>query len=275
MEEQQQGISPPLAAALVKAQSEVKSALKTSENKFHGYKYASAEEVLIVGRDALNANGLAMIPDREDFEPRDIDADKVGGAVAVVRCTYLVIHTSGATHRFSTDVPIVPERGRASGWSRPADKATFGARTEAIGYALRDLLLIPREDAPNVSGRGDGGPRERPAPPAQQQPQQPAAAPANVDERLLAVNGAQGMKDLQGALVRGRQGLGPADVARIEGAYAKRIEQVLATIAPEQVDTIDSYVSRANLKGDASAAVAAALEAARKRAPVAQAGSAS
>ena len=259
----------PLAAALVKAQSEVKSALKTSENKFHGYKYASAEEVLIGGRDALNGNGLAMIPDREDFEPRDIDAEKVGGAVAVVRCTYLVIHTSGASHRFSTDVPIVPERGRSTGWSRPADKATFGARTEAIGYALRDLLLIPREDAPDVSGRGDGAPRERaPAKPAA--PQQ--AAPANFDERIAAVNGASGLKELQAALVRGRQGVDPAGVARIEGAYATRIEQVLAKASPEQLDTIDSFITRANLKGDAAVSVAAALEAARKRAPAAPAG---
>jgi hypothetical protein len=267
--EVRQTMAPELAAALVKAQAEVRSALKTSENKFHGYKYASAEEVVLVGRDALNANGCALLPDREDFEPRDLDADKVGGATAILRCSYLVVHASGASYRFSTDVPICPERGRASGWSRPADKATFGARTEALGYAYRDLLSIPREDAPDVSGRGDGAPRPRPAqaPAQQQQPAPIQGAPDGIDERLLAIQGAQGMKALQGALVRGRQGLAPADVARVEQAYAARVVEQLGKVGPEQVEVVDSYVTRANLKGDAAIAVTAAIEAARKRAP--------
>lgn len=150
-------MDPKLAAALVNAQQNVKAALKTSENSFHKYKYASAEEVLIVGREALNDNGLAMLPVNEDFQVISPIDDKCGGAVALVRCRYLIVHESGASYEFSTDVPVVPERGKTSGWSRPADKATFGARTEALGYALRDLLLIPRQDAADVSGRADKG----------------------------------------------------------------------------------------------------------------------
>ncbi len=257
-----QTITPELAAALVKAQAEVKSALKTSVNDFHKYKYASAEQVLLVGRDALNENGLAMIPEREDFEPRDLD-DKHGGAVAVVRCSYIVVHITGACFRFSTDVPVCPERGRQSGWSRPADKATFGARTEALGYALRDLLLIPREDAPDVSGRQDGGAR-REAPKAQAAP----TVSVTPDVAVAAVGGAQSLKDLQQALVMGRRGLGPEDVARVELAYAKALEAKLATMSPEQVELVASYVARANLKGTAATLATAALEAARQRAPV-------
>jgi len=150
-------MDPTLACAIIAAQASVRAALKTSTNKFHNYAYAGAEEVVNAGREALNANDLGMIPLSEDFDPIKPIDDLCGGAVAILRCKYRVFHKNGAFHDFSTDVPVVPERSKSSGWSRPADKATFGARTEANAYAYRDLLAIPREDAPNVSGRADKG----------------------------------------------------------------------------------------------------------------------
>lgn len=151
-------MDPKLAMALLGAHRCVKSALKTSENKFHGYRYASAEEVIIVGREALNENDCFLLPVAEDFVTITPIDDKCGGAIALGKMKFVVTHApSGAQHEFTTDVPVVAERGKNSGWSRPADKAMFGARTEALGYAYRDLLSIPREDAPNVSGRADGG----------------------------------------------------------------------------------------------------------------------
>lgn len=181
-----------LPAALVKAQAEVKVALKGSTNTFHHYKYASAEEVLTVGRDALNDNGLSFSPTEETIIalPAGVNADDMGGAPCILRIVFLLEHTSGESRTMETHVPVCPERSKQGGWSRPLDKALFGARTESLGYALRDLLLIPRVDAPNVSGRGDNGDRQAPPqnrdqrpPQRQQQPpvrqEQPKQAPAN------------------------------------------------------------------------------------------------
>lgn len=151
-----------LAAALVKAQRIVKAAEKSSTNTFHNYKYASAEEVIEVGGDALSTSGLAMMPVSEEVTMLDKALlEGAGGAAAMLRATFRLVHESGANVTFITDVPVVPERGKNSGWSRPLDKALFGARTEALSYALRDLLLIPREDAPDVSGRADRDRRRR------------------------------------------------------------------------------------------------------------------
>jgi hypothetical protein len=167
------GIDPKLAQCIHKAQAEVRAALKTSTNTFHNYRYASADEVVTVARDALEAAGLAwlVIEERIELLPAG-SADWAGGAVALLHATYaMVCADNGAAHRFPTTFPIVPTPGKSSGWSRELDKSTAAARTEANGYALRDALLIPREDAPDVAGRrsatdrreeGNGGNRRAP-----------------------------------------------------------------------------------------------------------------
>ena len=175
-------MDPVLAKALIEAQRIVKAAFKTKLHEHFKFMYVPADEVVIVGRSALNDVQCGLFPLSEDFETITPIDDKCGGAVAVVRCKWIVIHESGATYEFSTDVPVVPERGRSSGWSRAADKACFGSRTEALGYAYRDLLSIPREDAPDVSGsggKGKAGPgteqEQRQRQDAQQNPKQSAA----------------------------------------------------------------------------------------------------
>lgn len=156
-----------LAAALCRAQVAVLAAEKTSTNTFHGYNYASAETIIVVGRDALNGAGLTLSLTAAAFEPFPAGAN-VGGAVGLLRSTFLLEHELGATRELTSDTPVCPEQGKTSGWSRPLDKALFGARTEALGYVLRDLLLIPRSDAPNVNGRtdaaGEAPPPGAPAP---------------------------------------------------------------------------------------------------------------
>lgn len=176
----------PLAAALCQAQIAVLAAEKTSTNEFHGYKYASAETIIVVGRDALNAAGLTLSPTASSFEAFPTGAN-FGGAVGLLRSTFLLEHQSGAKRELTSDTPVCPEQGKTSGWSRPLDKALFGARTEALGYALRDLLLIPRSDAPSVSGRGDAaGPGDATANPPARRRTAGAAAAASAPSAALA-----------------------------------------------------------------------------------------
>lgn len=266
-------MDPKLAAALCAAQKEVKSALKTSENKFHGYRYASAEEVLIVGREALNSNDCFLAPVSEDFVPITPIDDKCGGAIALGKMKFVVTHISGAQHEFTTDVPVVAERGKNSGWSRPADKAMFGARTEALGYAYRDLLSIPREDAPNVSGRADGG---KAGPGTEQEQRQRADAQKNPKK-----SAAQHIAEIS-ALDPGNDG----DFGMIMKSFARAKQDVASGAEREAIDllvaakfavrlgacsTLDrlekgaAMASRLEVTGKAFANITEAIEAARVR----------
>jgi hypothetical protein len=260
-------MDPVLSAALVNAQKTVRAALKTSENAFHRYKYASAEEVLIVGREALNDNDLCMVPLKEDFRTIDPIDDKCGGAVAKVECTYLVIHASGAFFQFSTDVPVVPERGKSSGWSRPADKATFGARTEAIGYALRDLLLIPRQDAPDVSGRRDTG-RAGPGTDEQQGARKDAQQnPKKSAEQYLAdMKALEESGKLDKCLQYARRDIASELLAPIEGEFSrKRCLRIASYTEIADVEKTSAYVDRPELRGEGGEQANAELAAARVR----------
>ena len=176
------GAKPLLPAALVKAQREVQVALKASKNDFHKYRYASAEEVLTVARDALNDNGLSLSPLSENIVPMPAGVTD-GAAPCLLHARYILEHEDGESRIIETHVPIVPEKGR------PLDKALFGARTESLGYVLRDLLLIPRVDAPDVSGRADRGER----PQRQEQPRSAVTAPTldkAIDEAVAMTRGA-------------------------------------------------------------------------------------
>lgn len=142
--------APELADALVRAQRAVRTAAKDSKNTFHGYRYASAEAVIEVAKVALDTAGLALAPDGHT-----VTCDDSGQYT--LHATHTLVHASGHCFSFDTALAIVPDKGR------PLDKATLAARTEDLGYALRDLLLIPRGDAEDVSGRAD----DKPPPPAE------------------------------------------------------------------------------------------------------------
>ncbi len=174
---------PELAKALVAAQKAAKAVAKDAENTFHRYKYASAEAMLDEARGALASAGLAVMPlsvgrdpDQPDHVWQEGTDDKGKPTTWIVtprriRCTYLLMHESGQTQMFWFTTPVIPEKGR------PEDKAEFGSRTENLGYAMRDLLLLPRgtEGADGPSGRDDrdnDGPRGPVKAPPREQVQQ-------------------------------------------------------------------------------------------------------
>jgi hypothetical protein len=155
---------PELARALVAAQKAAKAVAKDAENTFHRYKYASAEAIVDEARGALSDNGLAVMPlsvKRDPDQPDHVwetgEDEKTGKPTSWIvtprriLSTYRLLHESGQWQDFEMSTPVIPEKGR------PEDKAEFGSRTENLGYAMRDLLLIPRgtEGANVPSGRDD------------------------------------------------------------------------------------------------------------------------
>ncbi len=126
---------PTLGSALLIAQQNVKGVAKGSKNTFHGYAYASSEDMIGDAREALLDAGLVFFVMGNDLIVTD-------GGICVVKVSLRLIHAESDTSLDITRTfPVVPDKGR------PMDKATCGTLTTALSYTLRDLLLIPRVDA--------------------------------------------------------------------------------------------------------------------------------
>ena len=139
--------TPPrsdLYAALAAAREKGRPAEKGSKNEHHRYKYASAEAILETANEALHGTGLSLSPVSQ------VISDRPSGSVLV--CSSLLAHSSGESLALVKEWPIVPGAGR------PLDKAVASADTTALGYLLRDLLLMPRVDE---SDDMDHGSRDR------------------------------------------------------------------------------------------------------------------
>lgn len=135
-----------LYAALVSAQAEIQPVGKASTNEHHRYKYASGDDIVAEARRALNAHGLAIFSLASSLTEHPYSWEDDKGVVHEdvqlrMNLTFRLVHTSGESHDFEPfSVPVLPEKGR------PLDKAEAGARTYALSYFLRELLLIPRVD---------------------------------------------------------------------------------------------------------------------------------
>lgn len=112
-----------LAAALAKAQAQVKPALKDSTNPFFKSKYADFSSVLDACKDALADNGLAVIqaPITDDH----------GAGVET-----MILHSSGEWISERLTLPVSKEDAQGVG----------SAITYARRYALEGFLRIERED---------------------------------------------------------------------------------------------------------------------------------
>lgn len=119
-----------LAAALCAAQQAAEAVSKDATNTFHRYEYASAEAILTEARAALNIAGLSVSATKTLLERQ--------GDTWMMHAFYRVLHVSGESAELESSYPVIPDKGR------PLDKAMSAARTTALAYALRDLLLLPR-----------------------------------------------------------------------------------------------------------------------------------
>jgi hypothetical protein len=174
-----------LVRALIAAQRRARAVEKKARNAHHGYNYASADAIIDEASEALSMEGLAVLPVSVGRDPQQVDhvwqieKDAEGEDASFIvtprriLAVYKLVHESGEERDFSSSTPVIPERGR------PEDKAEFGARTENLAYALRDLLLIPREDqgAQTPSARDDREARPRAPAAAAKQPAPAGPAP--------------------------------------------------------------------------------------------------
>lgn len=142
-----------LAAGLVRAQREAHAVAKGGRNKFHGYNYASAEDVIRAARDALSEGDLAILAQSHEIVTMIPGTAEVEPTLSV-RIRYALIHAAGEAREITSETPIIPEKGR------PWDKALAAAKTYDLSYMLRSLLLLPRgedEASADVDSRDDRG----------------------------------------------------------------------------------------------------------------------
>lgn len=169
-----------LAAAVVEAMKRVRYVKETGKNDFHGYKYASDEDFLILVQPALADVGLCLLPTVTEVRTVEHSADKKGAPryrTELVQ-TWELLHVSGESRMLS-----VPACGLDS-----EDKGTYKALTGALKYLVRHLLLIPTGADPERV-RGDEGdaqaghaPIQVPPPPARKAP--PAQGAINRNHHL-------------------------------------------------------------------------------------------
>lgn len=139
-----------LYAALVKAQSQIKNAVKDSVNPHFKNRYADLESVWDAVRDALHRNDLAVL------QLTDIDAS--GAPVLITR----VIHTSG--EHVEGRYPLVCKD--------PTDAQKLGSSMSyARRYSLSAMLgVIQSDDDGNAASAPKATPAPAPAPATKQGP---------------------------------------------------------------------------------------------------------
>lgn len=208
-----------LFAALVAAQTSCEAVAKGSKSG-QGYKYASAEAMIGEARAGLNSSGLALLRTRSTVAWGDLSADgktRVGS----VTCTYLLVHTSGESIELESETPAITQPGR------PDDKAVATALTYALGYFLRDLLLLPRVEAgTDVDQRDDSAHAPSPAPrfsPPSAKKTAPKATVESAETFLAAIAAASTTDRLTEVAARvAHAGLAAGDLERIKAAGIKR-----------------------------------------------------
>lgn len=120
--------------ALLRAQQSAKSVTKDGTNKHLGAKYASAEAIVEVAKQALNDQGLVPVP---------ISRRSQGSAVGTteLEVKFKLVHApTGEFEVFETTMAVVAKTGM------PADKAEAATDTYNLGYWLKNLVMMVRDD---------------------------------------------------------------------------------------------------------------------------------
>lgn len=130
----------PVVAAISRVMKEVGTVEKRGENKFHGYKYATAADVAFALQRLMAENGLVVIQ-RE----RDTRYDDAMGMLAV-RYDFDVMHASGDALAPVQMTGMSRAKDSKGGFD---DKATNKCHTAARKYFLLSLFQIPSGDYPD------------------------------------------------------------------------------------------------------------------------------
>ncbi len=169
---------------LVSAQKTAQAVAKDSVNRFHNYKYASAEAVIEEARGALTDAGLALFVSWWLFHEREgasVNSPEKGSPAQCcgdVQVHYVLASEDGEERAFpGVTTPVILEVGR------PLDKAQATALTYNMAYFLRGLLLLPREEEDASPDRRDDRPRQAPPAPAPRLPTE--FAPLQLETKAL------------------------------------------------------------------------------------------
>lgn len=203
-----------LTAALIEAQQAIRSVGKDAKNDFAKYDYVSAETMIAECRRALHKAGLLFCRTHWDMK------QTFENGVTTMVSSYLLSHPeSGEDLKMVSEMVVPPNQ-------KQLDKAVLAALTTSLNYMLRDLLLIPRADEPEVDNLPE--PKAAPKPPA---PAKKQAAPSKGDPVLqhalaLVIGTKTDPVDYEAALFRhaaDKYGREFRSVDQLPDEYVKRV----------------------------------------------------
>jgi len=135
-------MSMKIAKALHNVMTKVGYVQKSSENKFHGYKYASEAALLDKLRPAMIEEGLMLIPSVMDVGKIDDHGN------TTVMIAYTLVHESGETW---PDKIMAAGCGNDRNKNGIGDKGLYKAITGANKYLLFKLFQIETGDDPEAT----------------------------------------------------------------------------------------------------------------------------
>lgn len=164
-----------LAGAMAKAQGVIENAAKDKQNPQFRSKYADLASCWDACREALSANGLAVLQPARAAGPE-------------VTVTTILAHSSGQW--ISEELTMTSKRMvQGGGWEVIDDPQTTGKTiTYARRYSLCSMVGVSPEDDDGNSGSGKGSfqPRQEP-PPAQAPRGEPVQQPTNIPAELKPI----------------------------------------------------------------------------------------
>ncbi|MCH1602117.1 MAG: ERF family protein [Luminiphilus sp.] len=171
-------IDPKLAAALVKARSNITNPERDKKGVFAGHKYAALENVLDEVQPHLQAEGIVLMQ----------DIQSVGGGIRAVN---LFIHETGAV--LKTKGPLILLTDKKPG-------TAGGAATYAKRYALLAALGIEADadqDVAKLQGKNPDQPAPKDAPGVNESDLDELAIKRQYSEQINRLNASAKAKDLE------------------------------------------------------------------------------
>lgn len=155
-----------IAAALSKAQGEIESAAKSTENTFFKSKYADLAEVWRAAREPLSKNALSVI-------------QLTNGGPVLVTIRTLLAHSSGQWISSELTVKPVPKYDKELKRVRDVTPQDLGsAITYGRRYSMAAMVGITQDDDDGNAASGKNGTDKPAAKKTAAKPEAPKAAPA-------------------------------------------------------------------------------------------------
>ncbi len=171
-------IDPKLAAALVKARSNITNPERDKKGVFAGHKYAALENVLDEVQPHLQAEGIVLMQDIQSV---------AGG----IRAVNMFIHETGAV--LKTKGPLILLTDKKPG-------TAGGAATYAKRYALLAALGIEADadqDVAKLQGKNPDQPAPKDAPGVDESNMDELAIKRQYSEQINRLNASAKAKDLE------------------------------------------------------------------------------